>query len=390
MSTPEDLQARRQEQRWNRAWALAPYGLLAVAVTVSLLDGAPHWPLALPLAAALSVWHGYFVVAHPHWWEHRTGLMALYFAGLLAATAALVRLDADYAIFIPACYALAFVTLPGVLAYLGVPATSALFLLIPGSDPGKTLFSLAFATPMAALIGWVIRAMEGEAIRRRETNARLTAMAAENTRLARAAAVQDERARVAREMHDTLAQGLTGIVTQLEVAETLTTEGDPVRHRIGVARELARDSLVEVRRAIDALRPGPLRQARLGEALQQAVDTWRTQHEIPATCTITGDPRPLHPDVEVALLRAAQETLANTARHAKASRVDLTLSYMEDVVVLDVRDNGIGFHAEQATGFGLTALRERIRPLSGTVTVESTPGEGTAVNVTVPILAAEA
>ncbi|MGO1053512.1 sensor histidine kinase [Crossiella sp. CA198] len=384
----EDQRGEQAEHRWNRVWALAPYPLLALATAVSLVSDATAWPVILPLVALLSGWHGWFVLAHPRWPERAGGPMAVYFTGLLAATATLVRLDNAFALFVPACYALAFVTLPGALAYLGVLATSGIFLLPAGADPRSVLVNLAFATPMAGMIGWIIRSMEREGIRRREANTRLTAMAEENTRLASAAAVVEERARVAREMHDTLAQGLTGIVTQLEVAETLTADGDPVRGRIATARRLARDSLVEVRRAIDALRPGPLREARLGEAIGQAVATWRDQHQAVATCVITGDPRPLHPELEITLLRAAQETLANAGRHARADRVDLTLSYMEDVVVLDVLDNGTGFDPATADGFGLTALRERVHRLAGTVTVESAPGEGTAVNVTLPVLAA--
>ena len=106
---------------------------------------------------------------------------------------------------------------------------------------------------------------------------------------------------------------------------------------------LARTSLVEVRRSIEALRPGPLRGARLGEAVRQAVTTWREQYGVPAAFTVTGTPQPLHSEVEVTVLRAAQEVLSNVGRHAGARRVDVTLSYMEDVVVLDVRDDGIGF-----------------------------------------------
>ncbi|MFD0787948.1 sensor histidine kinase, partial [Micromonospora azadirachtae] len=103
--------------------------------------------------------------------------------------------------------------------------------------------------------------------------------------------------------------------------------------------------------------------------------------------------QPLHPEVEVTLLRAAQEALANVARHARASRVGLTLSYMSDVVTLDVRDDGIGFDpdvrpAPRQTdgGYGLTAMRQRVTGVGGELTVESEPGGGTAVSASVPAL----
>ncbi|SMC69965.1 sensor histidine kinase [Lentzea albidocapillata] len=366
-----------QERRWNLVWALAPYGLLAVATGVYLVSR-PVTPAPLVVVAALAVWHWWFVMAHPEWWEHRTGLMLLYFAGLLAATSSLLWHDGAFAIFVPACYGLAFLALPGWLAYAGVLVVSGLWLVPQGTDLGVTLLvNFGVTTPMAILIGWIIRVMEREVIRRREMNERLTVLSAENARLQ----VLEERARVAREMHDTVAQGLTGIVTQLEVAEELTSAGDPVRGRIATARRLARDSLVEVRRSIEALRPGPLRDARLGEAVERAVVAWREEHGVPVHCTVTGDARPLAAETEVAVLRAAQEALANAGRHARAGRVDVTLSYMEDVVVLDVLDDGVGFDPS-VRGFGLTAMEERVALLGGTVTVESAYGNGTAVNVT--------
>lgn len=366
-----------QERRWNLVWALAPYGLLAVATGVYLATR-PVTPVPLVVVALLAGWHWWFVMAHPEWGERRTGLMLLYFAGALGGTVVLLLHDGAFAIFVPACYGLAFLALPGWLAYAGVVVVSGLWLVPQGTDVGATLMvNLGVTTPMAILIGWIIRVMEREVIRRREMNERLTVLSAENARLQ----VLEERARVAREMHDTVAQGLTGIVTQLEVAEELTAAGDPVRGRIATARRLARDSLVEVRRSIEALRPGPLRDARLGEAVERAVVAWREEHGVPASCTVTGDARPLSPETEVAVLRAAQEALANAGRHARASRVDVTLSYMEDVVVLDVLDDGAGFDPS-VRGFGLTAMEERVALLGGTVTVESAPGSGTAVNVT--------
>ncbi|ANZ42879.1 hypothetical protein BBK82_19845 [Lentzea guizhouensis] len=369
-----------QEHRWNLVWALVPYGLLAVATGVYLVFR-PVAVVPLVAVAVLAAWHWWFVIAHPQWWERRLGPMVLYFAGLLACTAVLLVHDEVFGIFVPSCYGLAFLALPGRLAYAGVVAVGGLWFLPPDTDLASTLvINAGLTTPMVVLIGWIMRAMEREAIRRREINERLTELSAENARLQ----VLAERARVAREMHDTVAQGLTGIVTQLEVAEELTGPDDPVRGRIATARRLARDSLVEVRRSIEALHPGPLRDARLGEAVERTVAGWREAHDVLATCTVTGEPRPLPADVEVAVLRAAQEALANAGKHAAAGRVDVTLSYMEDLVVLDVVDDGVGFD-RSVRGFGLTAMEERVGLLGGTVAVESAPGGGTAVTVTVPL-----
>ncbi|MFD4672167.1 sensor histidine kinase [Lentzea sp. NPDC058450] len=366
-----------QERRWNQVWALVPGGLLALATGVYLV-ARPVSLVPLAVVGALVLWHWWFVIAHPSWLERRTVLMLLYFAGVLAGTVVLLKHDGVFTIFVAACYGLAFLTLPGWLAYAGAVVVGGLWLVPQGTDlKAAALINLGVTTPMAILVGWIIRVMEREVIRRREMNERVLALSEENARLQ----VLAERARVSREMHDTVAQGLTGIVTQLEVAEALKPADDAVRGRIATARRLARDSLVEVRRSIEALRPGPLQDGRLSEAVERAVDAWRSEHGVVATCTVTGSARPLSADTEVAVLRSAQEALANAGRHARAERVDVTLSYMEDVVVLDVMDDGVGFDPS-VRGFGLTGMEERVALLGGTVTVESAPGNGTAVNVT--------
>ena len=110
--------------------------------------------------------------------------------------------------------------------------------------------------------------------------------------------------------------------------------------------------------------------------------------------TTTGEPVPLHPEIEVALLRTAQEALANVARHAHATRAGVTLSFMGDVVTLDVRDDGVGFEAgedrgDRPAGFGLTAMRQRISRVAGTLAIESEPGGGTAISARVPAIVAK-
>ncbi len=105
--------------------------------------------------------------------------------------------------------------------------------------------------------------------------------------------------------------------------------------------------------------------------------------------TTTGTVRPVQPEAEFALLRAAQEALANVARHAHATRVGLTISYMENEVAMDVRDDGVGFDpAGNGHGFGLVAMRQRIAALSGSLQVESEPGGGTAISACVPTVPA--
>jgi signal transduction histidine kinase len=258
------------------------------------------------------------------------------------------------------------------------------------------LFNIGLATAMS-----VVALVSDEQTSRRkkliaelaEANEKLEAAMAENAGLhaqlltqAREAGVLDERQRMAEEIHDTIAQGLTGIVTQLQAAE-----GSPEwRRYVRTAAQLARDSLTEARQSVQALRPQVLATARLPEALGEVVRTWTAVNAVPAELTVTGTVVRLLPELEVALLRTAQEALANVAKHAGASRVGLTLSYMEDLVTLDVRDDGCGFTPGRVgtDGFGLTVMRERIGRIAGQFAVESEPGGGTAVSACVPAVLA--
>jgi signal transduction histidine kinase len=243
-----------------------------------------------------------------------------------------------------------------------------------------------------------------------EANQRLESMMEENAGLhaqlvaqAREAGMLDERQRMAGEIHDTIAQGLTGIIAQLEAAER--GDADPGRRRrhLRLARDLARDSLAEARRSVQALRPGPLDDARLPEALSELARQWTETTGVPVRLEVDGTAIPLQPALEVVLFRAAQESLANIAKHARASRAGITLSYTYDVVVLDVLDDGAGFDPARAAGtsaaadapgpvslngngYGLSAMRQRLRQVGGSLEIESTPGDGTTVSASVPTL----
>ncbi len=208
---------------------------------------------------------------------------------------------------------------------------------------------------------------------------------------AREAGVADERRRLAAEIHDTLAQGLTGIIAQLQV---VTVTPDPVlgREHTDRAIALARHSLGEARRSVHNLSPVALADDGLPDALKKTVTEWGERTGIPAGFTVTGTAEPLHDEVAATLLRIAQEALSNTARHAAAGRVGVTLSYMGDEVTLDVRDDGTGFdcraarHRTPAGGFGLNGMRTRAERIAGALTVEAEPGQGTAVSARVPLV----
>lgn len=227
------------------------------------------------------------------------------------------------------------------------------------------------------------------------------ALALENLRLVREArhsGIMSERRRLAHEIHDTLIQGFASIVMNLEAAEgTLGENPAQANRHLHEARRTARESMDEARRMVWALRPEALEGTSLSEAFSRLTTRWSEANGVRAEVAVTGSPRRLPPETEVTLLRVAQEALANVRKHAAASRVVLTLSYMEDRVTLDAQDDGVGF--EPATsrngsgsdlnenglgGFGLRTMRERVEQNGGRLLVESEPGRGTALVVELP------
>ena len=228
------------------------------------------------------------------------------------------------------------------------------------------------------------------------TIAAQVALVLENLRLvtqAQETAVLRERQRLAREIHDTLAQGFTSIVMHLEAAEQAIAQETALAARhIAQAKSTARDNLGQARRVVEDLRPEVLESTPLFQAIERVVKRWQRHSGISAKFQMTGEVQPLHPEVEVTLLRAAQEALANVRKHAQASNVQVTLSYLGDVVILDVQDDGHGFVTDNGPvatavsgGFGLVAMQERVDELSGELVIESDPAEGTTLMVSIPL-----
>ncbi|OIK28942.1 sensor histidine kinase [Streptomyces malaysiense] len=230
------------------------------------------------------------------------------------------------------------------------------------------------------------------------TNAALQQALDENAALhaqllvqAREAGVADERRRLAAEIHDTIAQGLAGIIAQLQVVAGATDLATAHTH-LERASSLARHSLGEARRSVHNLAPVELAGAGLPQALKKTVADWGERTGVRAEFTITGTTGSLHEEVSATLLRIAQEALSNAARHARATRLGVTLTYLGDEVILDIRDDGAGFDPaavparSHAGGFGLAGMRARAERIAGTLAVESEPGHGTAVSARVPLV----
>ncbi len=205
-------------------------------------------------------------------------------------------------------------------------------------------------------------------------------------------AVLEERARLAREIHDTLAQQLTGIVIQLEAAQALVSR-DPDRSlpALASAQELARSALAEARRSVWDLRPAPLSSTGLVAAAENEVERFRHRTGIAARLRAEhmAPPPALRPQSEVTLLRITQQALANIAAHSGASRVTVRLRNLGDHVELTVRDNGHGFDTSALPlgSFGIVGMAERARIAGGSFQVESVAGRGTTLTVNLPVAA---
>lgn len=405
-------------------YAVLPYALLAACAVVTMLQpsGQPMVEvlavLGLTLLAAL--WITAFALLGRRDARRHLARAAVYYVGLMALTTTLVALAPWYAIFAFIGYVHAYLFLEGRWRYLGVVATSMIMTVGYMGGFGEIAQKWALWAAISAVTVLLAATsfhftdtadISGRRQRRafdelHAANAKLESALRENGELqaqllvqAREAGVRDERQRVARELHDTLAQNLAGILTQLQAAEQTQEDLEALRTHVRRALDLAREGLVEARRTVHALGPAALEKSRLPDAIDNVARRWSEVTLISAALTTTGTPRPMHPEVEVTLLRTAQEALANVAKHAHAARVGLTLSYMDDLVTLDVRDDGVGFDTVAALGknisdtdeggYGLAAMRQRVQRLAGRLVIESKPGAGTAILAAVPAIPLE-
>jgi signal transduction histidine kinase len=403
------------ERRYFKAIELVPYPLLGVSTLLSQwqpYQTAGDRLIVLGLAALAAAWVLLMYTLAPPSWRQRTSMMLAYFVGVLVLGGLLEAQSGFFIAFVITGFFQAFM-LPTALAFLGVAATSSVLYL---SSPDSS-WQFPQALPVLIfLVGLQTLTIGGgsymgvritkESEKRKQLVADLEAALEENAGLhvqlltqAREAGVLDERQRMAREIHDTLAQGLAGIITQLEAADQARDRSEQWRTHVDQARALARESLTEARRSVQALRPEPLEGSRLVDALADMAKQWSKASSVMLHVESTGQPVPLLAELEVTLFRVAQEALTNVAKHARASKVGVTVSYMGDVVLLDVRDDGIGFTAgavpangrssSAGHGFGLKGMEQRLRQVGGKLEIESAPDAGTAISASVPAISVE-
>ncbi|WP_329609190.1 sensor histidine kinase [Arthrobacter sp. ATA002] len=252
----------------------------------------------------------------------------------------------------------------------------------------------------AVVMGSAYSALHRESVNQRLALAELHRTRGELAASQHDAGVLAERERLAREIHDTLAQGLSSIVLLSRAAGSALDAGNSAlaRERLGLVQSTAAENLAEARRFVRGLAAAPLERGSLQTRLAALCsDTARRAAagggHLQCLFRMDGTPVPLHPAYEATLLRAAQSLLANTEAHARASHAVVTLGYSPESVALDVFDDGDGFDPlnlpsgprTDGSGFGLLSLRERVADLRGSLSVESAPGEGTVVALRLPL-----
>ncbi|GAA2223235.1 sensor histidine kinase [Streptomyces amakusaensis] len=388
--TPDARGADRDDRRLDTVMNTAFIALLAGSLIRYLIKHpeSPRVPWVISLSAALAVLQlaGHRLTTRAH---GRGELLRL---GLVVGCWVVIVLLAPS--FAWCAVPLIYTGLRALPTRAAVALVAALTLLVmlaewrlrQGIDPN--LFLLP--TVVAALATAVFLHMRRQADRLRDLVDDLIRTRRELAATERREGTLAERQRLSMEIHDTLAQSLSSQQMLLQAAER-TWDSDPslARGHIRTAESIAERGLAEARRFVHDLAPADLAE---GGGLAQALRTLAEREStdaLPVRFHLDGPPAPLPDRVQSALLRIAQGALANVREHAGATSAALTLSRLDDQIVLDVADDGVGFlpveRAPGVRGHGLAAMRARLRQLGGTLTIESAPGEGTVLSAAIPL-----
>lgn len=293
---------------------------------------------------------------------------------------------------VPALYPLLFATLPLAAALVVTTAVNLVPLGITLLTEGTRSPDLAGAIAVtlvglvaAPVIGTVIMTSMRQRARLAHLVNELEASRAESARLSREAGVAAERERLAREIHDTLAQGFTSIVALAQAVDAeLDSKPTAAREHVELIRNTARENLAEARGMVAGLSPTDLGEGSLPAAVQRQCDRLSVERGITVTTVIDRPLPALAMATEVVLLRAAQEALTNVGKHSQACEVRVELSSVDRSVRLTVADNGIGLKQDHVEGFGLRGMRARVAQVGGILSMSPTPGGGVTVAIEVP------
>lgn len=389
----ERPEADRSEfwRRTSRAWDAAFYvGIAITLFSIAVAGGRGALPAAA-ITAAIAV--AYTVLGRRAVRDGDGRLALVYLVVLIVLTSAAVYLQAFGTLLLFVAYSQIWYlgTSRRQSAWLCVALTVGVFgALTVGSeseDPFSVLSQGAVALGFAIALGLWITQVAEQSERNAQLLSDLEATQGELARSHHDAGVGAERERMAREIHDTLAQGFTSVVmlTQTALTDLDRQRPDAARERMALVEAVARDNLAEARALVAAFSPVTLAGGDLADALGRLAERFTAESRVTVTLEVDQAAcRDLGREQEVVLLRAAQEALTNVRRHAAATAVHLVLEADAAGVRLEIADDGAGLAPGKAEGFGLRGMRGRVEESGGTLTVEPGPGSGTVVRVSLP------
>ncbi|WP_018089250.1 sensor histidine kinase [Streptomyces sp. FxanaC1] len=410
--TREARRAPEARVRWFGLWD--SYFVICYLVTTGLVftSAVPQTARLIAIGALTLIVPWYAGIGRPLMLRHESDRRNGFFVGglfVLFGLATAVDLTSAFALFaIVPMLMMSLAVRPAVVAaVLGNLLPVTMLWLQGGATAPLMLFVL-----LASLLGIALSVLLGlwikRVVRQNREHAELIEELRRNreqvARLSHQAGISAERERLAREIHDTLAQSLTSIISLVQAADA-EVEGAPAvaRKHLALVGRMATESLAEARAFVADRTPASLRESSLAQALRRQADGLAAQTGLLARFAVEGDERPLPMAVNVVLLRAAQEAGTNVRKHADARAVDLVLRYGEGQVGLRVTDDGKGFDATEAergaaeagpdgggsgdedSGFGLRGMAARVAEIGGVLSVVSRRGAGTVVEVKVPL-----
>jgi signal transduction histidine kinase len=392
-----------------RGWDVAFYSMWALGVAAFVVERpATAAPLALALATLAVLLVAYLVLGRRAATTGRSGLALAYLAVMFACVTVVVSASETGTLLLFIAYSQiwyfaasrrAGVVLTVVLTVLVFTTLGIQAELASARDVGSLVTQGSIAVAFSVLLGlWVTQVAE-QSEERADLLARLEEAQADAAASHHAAGVLAERERMAREIHDTLAQGFTSVImlSQTAAADLRRDAGDQAAERLALIERTARENLAEARALVAASAPAGLEGSSLTEALERLAHRFGQETGVRVRVVADDDALAgMARDREVILLRAAQEALSNIRRHADARNVDLVVTAVEEpdgddqggrgagVVRLEVTDDGRGMGPAAVEGFGLRGMRDRVTSGGGRLDVTSEVGRGTHVEVSLP------
>jgi len=378
-------------EQWDWVWHFSAYSflILHIIIVYSSEPRITNFSFFLVLSALLGLWYIPFVnISTLHIWDNpKRGV--LYLVPGWVIWGSLISLTADSLLLIGIFFPLVFSRFPirwatGITIFQTLGVYFVYIIVYPTEHWFLILIFILGLLIISTIMGAFISSIIKQSTDRQRLIEELTRSRANLMRVEREAGRLNERQRLARDIHDTLAQHFTSIIMHLSAAKHSNFE--TVQTQVQQAEESAREGLNEIRRIVWDMQPEQIEKASLVEAVEELAARWSAENSVQVKMKVTGTPLSLTSSAETALLRISQEAMHNINKHAQAKNVNITFSFMDDIFAMDIADDGLGFDpSKTSNGFGLKTMQTRIEELSGTLTIESERGGGTAIAVSLPI-----